>query len=54
MGSEFKDVFTTDDKILFCKACGKNIVSNQRSQVTQHVNGHKQKSSNEPSKKSTN
>ena len=28
--SEFKDVFTTDDKILFCKACGKNIVSNQR------------------------
>ena len=39
--SEFKDVFTTDDKILFCKACGENIVSNQRSQVTQHVNGHK-------------
>ena len=39
--SEFKDVFTADDKIIFSKACGKNIVSNQSSQVTQHVNGHK-------------
>ena len=38
--SEVKDVFTTGDKIIFCKACGKNIVSNQRSQVTQRVNGH--------------
>jgi hypothetical protein len=33
-------VFTSDGKVLFCKACGKSIVT-QRSQITQHSSGTK-------------
>jgi hypothetical protein len=39
--SDFKDVFTSDGKVLFCKACGKSIVAQQRSQITQHSSGTK-------------
>jgi hypothetical protein len=39
--SDFKDVFTSDGKVLFYQACGKSIVTQQRSQVTQHLNGSK-------------
>jgi hypothetical protein len=41
MLSDFRDVFTSDGKVLFCQACGKSIVAQQRSQVTQHLNGSK-------------
>jgi hypothetical protein len=34
-------VFTSDGKVLFCQACGKSIVAQQRSQVTQHLSGSK-------------
>jgi hypothetical protein len=34
-------VFTSDGKVLFCQACGKSIVTQQRSQVTQHLSGNK-------------
>jgi hypothetical protein len=37
--SDLKDVFTSDGKVLFCQACGKSIVAQQRSQVTQHLSG---------------
>jgi hypothetical protein len=37
--SDSKDVFTSDGKVLFCRACGKFIVTQQRSQVTQHLSG---------------
>jgi hypothetical protein len=39
--SDFKDVFTSDGKVLFCLACGKSIVAQQHSQVTQHSSGNK-------------
>jgi hypothetical protein len=39
--SDFKDVFTSGGKFLFCQACVKSIVSQQRSQVTQHLSGSK-------------
>jgi hypothetical protein len=39
--SDFKDVFTSDGKVLFCLACGKSIVAQQRSQVTRHLSGSK-------------
>jgi hypothetical protein len=39
--SDFKDVFTSDGKVLFCRACGKFIVTQQRSHVTQHISGNK-------------
>jgi hypothetical protein len=39
--SDFKDVFTSDGKVLFCQACGKSIVAQQCSQVTQHLSGSK-------------
>jgi hypothetical protein len=34
-------VFTSDGEILFCQACGKSIVTQQRSQITQHLSGSK-------------
>jgi hypothetical protein len=34
-------MFNSDGKILFCQACGKSIVAQQRSQVTQHLSGSK-------------
>jgi hypothetical protein len=37
--SNFKDVLTSDGKVLFCQACGKSTVSQQLSQVTQHLSG---------------
>jgi hypothetical protein len=37
--SEFKDVFTSDGKVLFCQACCKSVVIQQHSQVTQHLSG---------------
>jgi hypothetical protein len=39
--SDFKDVFTSDSKVIICQACGKSIVPQQRSQVTQHSSGSK-------------
>jgi hypothetical protein len=39
--SDFKDVFTSDGKVLFCQACGISVVAQQRSQVTQHLSGSK-------------
>jgi hypothetical protein len=39
--SDFKDVFTSDGEVLFCQTCGKSIVKQQCSQVTQHLNGSK-------------
>jgi hypothetical protein len=39
--SDFKDVFTSDGKVLFSQACGKSIVAQQHSQVTQHLCGSK-------------
>jgi hypothetical protein len=41
MLSDFRDVLTSDGKVLFCQTCGKSIVTQQRSQVTQHLNGSK-------------
>jgi hypothetical protein len=32
-------VFTSDGKVLFCQACGKSVVAQQRSQVKQHSSG---------------
>jgi hypothetical protein len=32
-------VFTSDGKVLFCQACCKSVVIQQRSQVTQHLSG---------------
>jgi hypothetical protein len=34
-------VFTSDGKVLFCQVCGKSIVTQQCSQVTQHLSGSK-------------
>jgi hypothetical protein len=31
--SDFKDGLTSDGKVLFCQACGKSVVAQQRSQV---------------------
>jgi hypothetical protein len=39
--SDFKDVFTSDGKVIFCQACGKSVVAQQCSQVTQHLSGSK-------------
>jgi hypothetical protein len=39
--NDFKAVFTSDGQVLFCQACGKSIVPQQRSQVTQHLSGSK-------------
>jgi hypothetical protein len=39
--SDFKDVFTSDGKVLFCQACGKSVVAQQLSQVTRHLSGSK-------------
>jgi hypothetical protein len=39
--SDFEDVITSDGDILFCEACGKAIVAQQGSQVTQHLSGSK-------------
>jgi hypothetical protein len=39
--SDFKDVFTSDSKVLFCQVCGKTIVAQQRSQITQYLSGSK-------------
>jgi hypothetical protein len=39
--SDSKDMFTSDDKVLFCRVCRKSIVAKQRSQVTQHLSGSK-------------
>jgi hypothetical protein len=39
--SDFKDVFTSDGKVLLCQACGKSVVAQQHSQVTQHLSGSK-------------
>jgi hypothetical protein len=39
--SDFKDMFTSDGKVPFCQACGKSIVAQQHSQVTQHLSGSK-------------
>jgi hypothetical protein len=39
--SDFKDVFTSDGKVLFRQAFGKSIVAKQRSQVSQHISGSK-------------
>lgn len=38
---EFKNIFTTDNKVLFCQPCGKALTAQQRSQVTQHLSGSK-------------
>ena len=35
--NKFKDVFRTDGKILFRKACENGIVASQHSQVTRHL-----------------
>jgi hypothetical protein len=37
--SEFKDVFTSYGKVLFCQAHGKSIVAQQPSQLTQRFGG---------------
>jgi hypothetical protein len=37
--SDFKDVFTSDGKVLLRQACGKSIVAQQHSQVTQNLSG---------------
>jgi hypothetical protein len=37
--SDFNNVFTSDDRVLFCQACGKSIVAHQRYQVTEHLSG---------------
>jgi hypothetical protein len=37
--SDFKDVFSSDGKVLFCQACGKCIVTQQHSQVTKYLSG---------------
>jgi hypothetical protein len=37
--SDFKDVFTSDGEVPFGQACGKSLVAQQRSQVTQHLSG---------------
>jgi hypothetical protein len=34
--SDFKDVFTSDGKVIFCQACEKSVVIQHHSQVTQH------------------
>jgi hypothetical protein len=39
--SDFKDVFTSDGKVLLCQACGKSVVAQRRSQVTQHLSRNK-------------
>jgi hypothetical protein len=39
--SDFKDVFTSDGEVLFCQACGKSVVTQQRSKGTQHLSGSK-------------
>jgi hypothetical protein len=39
--SDFKDVFTSDGKVLLRQACGKSVVAQQHSQVTQHLSGSK-------------
>lgn len=39
--AEFKDNFSSDGHVLFCQPCGKAIKAEQRSQVTQHLEGKK-------------
>jgi hypothetical protein len=39
--SDYKDVFTSDGKVLFCQVYGKFVVIQQCFQVTQHVSGSK-------------
>jgi hypothetical protein len=39
--SEFKDVFTSDNEVLFCQECGKSTVAQQHSQFAQHLSGSK-------------
>jgi hypothetical protein len=39
--SELTIVFTSDHEVLFLQACGKSIVAQTRSEVTQHFNGSK-------------
>jgi hypothetical protein len=39
--SDLKDVFTSDDKVLFSQACGKSIVAQLLSQVARHLSGSK-------------
>jgi hypothetical protein len=34
-------LFTSGGKVLFYRACGKSVVAQQRSQVTQHLSGSK-------------
>ncbi|KAJ4450654.1 hypothetical protein ANN_02083 [Periplaneta americana] len=38
---EFRNIFTTDGKVLFCQPCGKSVSADQSSQVTQHLPGNK-------------
>lgn len=38
---EYKDVFSTDGKVLFCQPCGKSVAADQRSQITQHLESKK-------------
>ena len=38
---EYKDVFSTDGKVLFCQPCGKTVAADQRSQITQHLESKK-------------
>jgi len=35
--SEFENIFTTDNKILFCTVCNIKIASDKRFSVTQHI-----------------
>jgi hypothetical protein len=37
--SDFKDMVTSDGKVLFCQACGKSSLAQQPYQVTQHLIG---------------
>ena len=38
---EFKGIFSSNGKILYCCVCGKCIIVDQQSQVTQHLYGNK-------------
>jgi hypothetical protein len=39
--SDFRDVFISGCKVIFCQACGKSIVKQQCPQVTQQLSGSK-------------